>query len=307
MTCPARTPRRWLFTALVAFALATAAAAEAGNPVAEQLFQDAVTLMEAGNYADAAAKLEKSQELEARSGTLLDLAYCHEKLGRTATAWVEYKDAASLARAESRPDNEEKATSLAEALEPSLSRLAIDVEQQAGTIAAEVDGQPVVTGSPFPVDPGERVVKVRAEGKKEWSTTITIAPGGDTKTIVVPELEPVAAPVPEPPPPPKAPPPPHEEEHVDGSVPTWAWVTGAAGIVIIGIAIGFAVDQTAAGNAVESSCGDDRQSCPPDYDFAADWNRERRDFGVFLGLGAGGLVALGAGVAGAVVGLQGDF
>jgi hypothetical protein len=70
----------------------------AGNPVAEQMFQDARELMKKGDYQAACPKLEASHKLEARSGTLIVLANCHEQIGKTATAWVEYKDAAALAQ-----------------------------------------------------------------------------------------------------------------------------------------------------------------------------------------------------------------
>jgi hypothetical protein len=298
--------------AVIAFTLAVsiAGAARASNPAAEQLFQDALTLMEAGSFAEACPKLEESQKLEARSGTLLNLAYCHEKQGRTATAWVEYKDAATLAGTENRTDNADKATGLAAELEPRLSRLRIEVAGGTADVEVKTDGASAVTDQAVPIDPGEHVVTANASGKKEWSTRITVGPDGDSQTVTVPELETAAeqAPTTQAPPPPK---------HVDtttnnpdsgeGGIAAWAWVSGATGLVLAGIAVGFAVDQGAARRRLDARCGAGRQSCPAaDYDFGSDYRRERRDFGLFVGLGAVGVVALGVGVVGIAVGASSD-
>ena len=44
----------------------------------------------------------------------------------------------------------------------------------------------------------------------------------------------------------------------------------------------------------DDNCGADRTACPASYDFMSDRAREERSFGLFLGFGAGGIVALGA-------------
>jgi hypothetical protein len=281
---------------VVAVSSAGAGSAAAADPIAEQLFQDAIALIEAEDYASACPKLELSQKREERSGTLLNLAYCHEKLGRTATAWVEYKDAATLARREARAEHEEKALARVAELEPKLSRLRIDVS---GDAVVEVDGKHAITGAPFPIDPGEHRVTARAEGRRDWSTRVTIGSDGGLQSVTVPALE---APQQEPPKPPKKPHRRVERDTDEGGIPVWAWVSGGAGLVLSGIAVGFAIDQHAAAKELDTMCGEDRQGCPPDYDFAADYDRERRDFGLFVGLGLTGLAALGVGVGGIVMG-----
>jgi hypothetical protein len=70
--------------------------------------------------------------------------------------------------------------------------------------------------------------------------------------------------------------------------------------VLAASAIVFRVDQSAAGSALDDQCGEDRADCPHDYDHASDQARERRDFGLFIGLGSGALVGLGLAIIGIV-------
>jgi len=79
----------------------------------------------------------------------------------------------------------------------------------------------------------------------------------------------------------------------DEATPVWVWIVGGAGIAMLAASIAFRVDQSAAGGALDDNCGPDRTACPASYDFASDRAREQRSFGLFVGLGAGGIVSLG--------------
>ena len=65
---------------------------------AESLFTDARRLMQAGDYEQACPKLEASRRLEPGLGTTLNLGDCYEKIGRTASAWGEFRSAAAEAQ-----------------------------------------------------------------------------------------------------------------------------------------------------------------------------------------------------------------
>src|SRR5271156_1769624 len=66
---------------------------------AEALFEEGRRLVAAGSFADACPKFADSERLDPSGGALLNLASCYEKLGRSATAWVTYREAASAASA----------------------------------------------------------------------------------------------------------------------------------------------------------------------------------------------------------------
>ncbi len=66
------------------------------------------------------------------------------------------------------------------------------------------------------------------------------------------------------------------------------------------VAVVFAVDQSAAASELDDRCGDERLTCPQDYDFESDRAREERDFGLFVGLGLAGAVGIGAALIGIV-------
>ena len=55
---------------------------------AEALFEEGRRLVAAGSFVDACPKFADSQRLDPSPGTLLNLASCYEKLGRSATAWA---------------------------------------------------------------------------------------------------------------------------------------------------------------------------------------------------------------------------
>src|SRR3954470_15040871 len=76
--------------------LACAGAAEAAgkNPAAAQaLYDDAQAAVAAGKFDDACPKFKESYQLDPGGGTLLNLADCYERQGKTALAWTTFKEA----------------------------------------------------------------------------------------------------------------------------------------------------------------------------------------------------------------------
>jgi hypothetical protein len=144
--------------------------------------------------AEGCRKLEESQRLDPGGGTLLNVALCHEKEGRTATAWTEFTEALGIAKKDDRSQRVELAQTHIAALEPTLSRLVIQVPEGSDLPELEIkrDGTALrraAWGSPMPVDPGEHLVEATAHGKIAWKHSVTVGAKADTKTIVVPPLE----------------------------------------------------------------------------------------------------------------------
>src|SRR5258705_7891007 len=166
---------------------------------AEKLFAEARKLLDAGKYAEACQRLADSQKLDPGVGTLLTLAQCYEKMGRTATAWATYHEAAAAARANGQADREKKAARAADTLEPNLPKLTVTVPDSAVEKGVEVkrNGAPVpksLWGVSEPVDPGEYVIEARATGRKPWSTRVKAEPGRATAVILPPLDEPANQP-----------------------------------------------------------------------------------------------------------------
>ena len=97
-------PMRLLLPWIVCGVLCVGAGAQAQGSAdqkaaAEALFDKGLAAMKQGEYAQACAFLEQSQSVERGIGTMLYLAECYEKLGRTASAWAMFREAASAAKA----------------------------------------------------------------------------------------------------------------------------------------------------------------------------------------------------------------
>jgi hypothetical protein len=167
-----------------------AASAHAQSAAAEDLFQRGQKLMEEGKTSEACTLLAESQKIEPSTGTLLNLAVCHEKEKKTATAWAEYNAAANMARAGGRQDREKYAQQKAEALAPQLRKVQVDVKQPLTNPEVKVDGQANgIINIAFPVDPGEHEIVVGAAKKKPWSTKVKFPDGPGITHVEVPALE----------------------------------------------------------------------------------------------------------------------
>ncbi len=159
--------------------------------LAETLFRDGKAMMEAGNFAKACPQLVESNRLDPGTGTMLAIAICHEREGKTASAWAEFTDVAA-AKKDGRLDREKLARDRIAAIEPILSRLTITIDPSVENppgFEVKLDGaviRRVAWGIAMPVDPGDHTVEVSANGKKTWKTSVKVGPKSDQKNIVVP-------------------------------------------------------------------------------------------------------------------------
>jgi hypothetical protein len=201
MTTSAARRARLLFAAAVAcgvFAQAAPAAAQSQDEAAARaLFMEGRKLVKAGRLADACERFQAARHLFASPGVLLNLADCHERINRTASAWTEFGDAADAAARENRPADQAEAQKRQAALQDKLSLLAVRVTGPSSDEAVERDGAPVdraTWNTAIPVDPGSHVIAAKASGRRPWSTTVEVTEPGKTVTVEVPALEETAGP-----------------------------------------------------------------------------------------------------------------
>ncbi len=261
-----------------------AAAGEAEQRQAQSLFDQARKLLEAGDAAKACPMFAESQRLDPGGGTLLNLAVCHEKQGRLATAYAEYQEALSISLRDGRSDRENVARARAKALEPRLPRLQVQLARDVAGVAFELDGAKLtqlVRETPTAVDPGKHELVVSAPGHKKH-VTIVEAIEGKLSVVRVPALDPIDAVPPAPASAPAKPatPPPVPTcaagTRLEGTkcVPvakesrlsTASYVVGGTGLVLLGVSavtgvLALSADSDAK-QAAEDACVPSRSFCP---------------------------------------------
>ncbi|MEJ7597980.1 MAG: hypothetical protein WKG01_08745 [Kofleriaceae bacterium] len=178
--------RRWLPVVLV---LAMSPRAFADDAAAKALFDRGKALFAEGRYGDACLKLEASFKLNPLSGTRGLLGACYEKVGRLASAWAAFRDAATLAERQGNAERAQASREKAAELEPRLARITIQAAALPDLEVA-VDGavQPRgAFGSAVPIDAGPHVVTATAFDHKPWRTTFELE-DGEHHRIAVPAL-----------------------------------------------------------------------------------------------------------------------
>lgn len=269
--------RRAVMSAILLLALSAShrARGQQGEPsrdgaAALALFDEGRKLLADGDVAGACVKFQESHRMNPLPGTLLNLANCHEKLGKLSTAWGEYREALTLARVDNRADRIQFAEVRLAAIEPRLPMLVIQLGPElAGIEGLQVLRDGVVLGTAsmgvrLPVDPGAHVVEARAPGRAPFRVEVQAVEGG-VHTVGISGLEPVDTPaepkppvaVPVAPKPVVVPPPPKPTER--GPSPLWisGWTVGGLGAAtaIAGIIAGaYAISEESA--AEERGCTD---------------------------------------------------
>ena len=199
--------------------------------LAEMLFFTARGLMEAGRVPQACQKFGESYRLDAAAGTLLNLAVCHEKEGKLASAWGEFRQAIAEAKRANRQERVELATEAVKRIEPDLPFVTITVAKEARVQGLEIQRngtalEEAAWDTELPIDPGTNEITATAPLYKPEKKTITIEKRQHMTVTIDPlELAPVI----------HAPPPFWTSQRVLGTV---LMVVGVAGI---GVGTGFGV------------------------------------------------------------------
>jgi hypothetical protein len=188
-----------LFGVTAAGAIAEAQPAPVDRVTAEILFRDGKALLAEGKLAEACPKLVESHRIEPTAGTAINVAICHERQGKTATAWGDFMEAESLAASAKQPEREKLARERIAALEARLSKLRIEIAEHAPELVVKLDGRALsaaIWGSAIPVDPGDHVLEAAAPGRRAFRAKVVIDVGPSTQTAKVPRLDEEGAPPP---------------------------------------------------------------------------------------------------------------
>lgn len=265
---------------------------------AREKFREGLALEAGGNCAKALEIFKAIAELKSTPQVRMHIATCEEKTGDYIKALGSYRLALVDAQAGKMKDVIKLANEAIEALEPKIPALTLERGDGATVASISLDQRVLggnEVGAKVPVNPGPHVIEATAPGKQPFRAEIVLG-DGEKKTIEIvmspqaaaspepiPTVTPTAAPTVEAPPPPPS-----------SGMKTAGFVIGGAGIAGLaaaGVFIGLRQSTLA---ELESLCGADHKTCPPDAESTISQGELQSN--LVTGLLIGGGVALAAGI-----------
>ena len=158
---------------------------------AEYLFRSGEKKFDSGKYAEACADFTESLRLGPKLGTLLNLALCHETVGKTATAWGEFHHGAAWAAQNGQKDRHDFAMQHALTLETKLPRVLLQLPTDRALETVDVDGEPLPDSrwhQPVFLDPGEHSVTISAPGAARSTVKFRVTDSPTEQLVNVPGL-----------------------------------------------------------------------------------------------------------------------
>jgi hypothetical protein len=275
---------------LLAAPLARADGNETKEQTADRLFREAAKLEDSGNYEAACPRLEQSNAIDPAIGTQFNLADCYEHVGQTGRALKMFRSVQAIAKAAGKQQRELSARERADALEPRVPRLHIEIAPGADAPGLDIraDGAtltPEAWSAGLLLDPGTHTVSAAAPGRIGWSQSFAASRGGDLR-VVVPRLVEIVT---------QEPPGVTPAAPRAGGIPTLALVAGIVGLAGLGVG-------AVAGGISWADHDSAKQSCPtpsrcPTSASAGQWN----DAVTWGNVSTVAFVVGGVGIAGASV------
>jgi tetratricopeptide (TPR) repeat protein len=161
--------------------------------IAESLYSDGKRLFDKGEHGEACPKLAESQRLDPAGGTALLLATCYEKQGKTASAYLSFRDAKGLARRDGRTDREKYADERAKALEAVVPKLNVRVSKGTAALSGLVVKRddlallPAAFVVDLMLDPGAHSISAEAPGYLPFTARFEVKPGALSE-VSIPDL-----------------------------------------------------------------------------------------------------------------------
>ena len=277
----------------------TPARAQGEAAAAEQLYKEGKALAKKGNFEEACPKFEASYKLDKGLGTLVNLADCHERVGKIASAWAEWAEAVDLANRLG-DDREKFAKKRRDKLEPKLPKLKVDVANPVGSLSVYRGDTVIVEaayGTALAVDPGEVEVSVRRGDKVLKTETVTTKEAEtssisfdlaaidkefpEEKAAPPPTIAPTA-------PPPKAAPPPPSSQKTIGYV---VGGVGVAALLTAGVLEYVALNKKSKADEPDQCLNN---YCSPNGFDSIDSAKKFATIGQWVGIGGVLLTAVGA-------------
>lgn len=300
--------RPWLFLSLVTFAVpvvgtSPARAEEVTKQEARALFQEALALVAAGDYATALEKLQRVATFRRTPQVAFYIGVCHEKTGKLVMALGEYRIALADAQSTGAMDVVSEATEAIAKLEPRIPLLTIHKGEGAQTATISVDGKTLgdpAIGKPMPFDPGTRTVIAQAPGYAPFRQEVRLGEGEKASIdITMKRRSGGSAAAGTPPPVPEEKATPSETPSDDAtsmtlgpetSSNTLAWVATGVGVVGLGASGYFFYQRNKAISDLDEICGGNRNACPSSLQKIYDDGKRDTLFGnIALGVGAVGV------------------
>ena len=287
--------RTFRFAALsLAMVLASFPALAADPAAARDHLKKGYELAQENKCDEAIPHLAESLRLDPKAITLINLAQCEEKVGKLSDALGHWVDARARAQSENNADIQIEAEKRAKALEARLPHLTIVLAKNAPP-GTEVSRDGVVLGSislgqSASVSPGKHEIVVKAPGRKDARTEISLAEA-ETKTVNVDvgEVDPNAT----------TKSPPTTAETKDGNASgTSPLVYVGFGTAIVGLTVGTITGLVALGAASKAKDNCPNTACPTQDKL--DDVESGRTMGTVSTIG---FAVMGAGIAVGVVGL----
>jgi hypothetical protein len=184
------------FSTIAALLVAGDAHSEPGateKATAEALFQQGTELTNEKQYAAACEKFAGSHQLDPALGTQLRMADCQDRVGKSASAWAMFKEAASMARSRNEPERQRIADERAAELEKRLSKLEIKIEAKNVPVGFDLRLNNVsipraTWDTAIPVDPGRQKLEASAPGRVTWTGSVEVPDGPVMRSIEIPAL-----------------------------------------------------------------------------------------------------------------------
>jgi hypothetical protein len=160
---------------------------------AETLFNAAKQLRDGGQLAEACPMFAESKRLAPGIGVTLHLGDCYERMGRTASAWTQYREAETLARQKGDDKRADVAHGRAHAVESKMGRLTMTAAASAHDgWQVQLDGNsvpPQMLNAAVAVDPIDHTVTVSAPGKPQRTLKVHLDASTLAATVSIEESD----------------------------------------------------------------------------------------------------------------------